>query len=57
MDSTRFCHHNFFFPSRAAAQRWVAGRDDIGILSIDEGFAVARDIAAALTRYEPGATR
>lgn len=51
-----FCHHNHFFPSRAHAERWAAGRTDIAILSIEDGFAVARDIAGALTRYEP-ATR
>lgn len=49
-----FCHHNFFFPDRATAQRWVADRGDIGILSIPEAFTVARDIAGALLRYEPG---
>lgn len=48
-----FCQHNHFFPSRAQAERWAAGRDDIAILSVEDGFAVARDMAAALTRYEP----
>jgi alkylmercury lyase len=52
-----FCHHNHFFPSRAHAEQWAAGRDDIAILSVEEGFAVARDMAGALTRYGPGAVR
>jgi alkylmercury lyase len=48
-----FCHHNFFFPNRAEAAKWAAGRDDIAILSIPDAFATARDIAGALLRYEP----
>ncbi|MGH3864387.1 organomercurial lyase [Actinokineospora sp.] len=52
-----FCHHNHFFPNRTQAEQWADGRDDIAILSIEDGFAVARDMAAALTRYEPGARR
>ncbi|MGH3647150.1 MAG: organomercurial lyase [Micromonosporaceae bacterium] len=47
-----FCHHSFFFPSREQAQQWATGHDDIEILSLDEGFAVARDIAAAWLRYD-----
>ena len=52
-----FCHHNHFFPNRAQAEQWAAGRDDLAILSIEDGFAVARDIGGALTRYEPEAAR
>lgn len=48
-----FCHHNHFFPSPAQAQRWAAGRDDIAIPSLDDGFAAAREMAGALLRYEP----
>ena len=36
-----FCHHNLFFPRRAQAERWAAGCDDIVIMSIEDGFAVA----------------
>jgi len=48
-----FCHHSFFFPSRASAEEWAAGRDDIEILTLDEGFEVAEAIADAILRYEP----
>jgi len=48
-----FCHHSFFFPSRAIAELWAAGRADIEILSPDDGFAVAQSLAGALLRYEP----
>lgn len=48
-----FCHHNHFFPDRTQAERWAAGRDDIVILSIEDGFAAARDMAGALLGYEP----
>lgn len=48
-----FCHHSFFFRSRAEAELWASGRDDIVMLAMDDGFAVARELAAALLRYEP----
>lgn len=48
-----FCHHSFFFPSREQAELWAAGREDIEILSLDEGFAIAQEVAGAFTRYEP----
>ncbi|MGH3466390.1 MAG: organomercurial lyase [Thermocrispum sp.] len=47
-----FCHHSFFFGNRANAEEWAAGRDDIDILSLDDGFAVARELAGALMRYD-----
>ncbi|MBK0868737.1 hypothetical protein INP57_18150 [Saccharopolyspora sp. HNM0986] len=47
-----FCHHSFFFLNRIEAEHWAAGRDDIATLSIEDGFDAARDMAAALTRYE-----
>ncbi len=46
------CHHSFFFPNHTEAEHWAAGRDDIAILSLDDGFAAARDMAAALTPYD-----
>ncbi|MFI7676387.1 organomercurial lyase [Actinophytocola sp. NPDC049390] len=53
-----FCHHNLFFPHRAHAKQWAAGRDnhgtDIVVMSIEDGYVVAREMAAALLRYEPG---
>ncbi len=48
-----FCHHSFFFPSRGQAEQWAADRDDIEILTLDEGFALAREWAGAFwLRYE-----
>ncbi|WP_219418052.1 organomercurial lyase [Pseudonocardia nigra] len=52
-----FCHHNHFFPNRAQAEQWAAGRDDIVILSIPDAFAAARDMGGALLRYEPETAR
>lgn len=42
------CHHIFFFLSRQEAEQWADGRTGIEILSIDEGYEVARLFAAAL---------
>lgn len=52
-----FCHHSFFFPSRTHAEEWAAGREDIEILALDEGFDVAVAEAAALMRYEQQVAR
>ncbi|MFC4004073.1 organomercurial lyase [Prauserella oleivorans] len=52
-----FCHHNLFFPNQAQAEQWAADRDDIAILSMPDAFTAARDMAAALLRYEPEGTR
>ena len=46
------CHYSLFFPSRSHAGQWVAGRDDIEILPLAEGFAAARELAAAMLRHE-----
>ncbi|WP_165367452.1 organomercurial lyase [Phytoactinopolyspora endophytica] len=48
-----FCHHSFFFRSRAEAEQWASGRDDVVILAMDVGLAVGHELAAALLRYEP----
>jgi len=37
-----FCHHVHFFASREQAERWAVGRDDIAILTVDEGFELGR---------------
>lgn len=47
-----FCHHSFLFPTRAGAEQWAAGRDDIEILSLDDGFTIAQALAGAWSRYE-----
>ncbi|NEE02610.1 organomercurial lyase [Phytoactinopolyspora halotolerans] len=48
-----FCHHSFFFRSRAEGDMWASGRDDVVMLEMDDGFDVARELATALLRYEP----
>lgn len=47
-----WCLHSFFFPTREQAERWADGRDDVEILTLDEGFARAREFAGAWLRYE-----
>ena len=39
-----FCHHIFFFASRDEAERWAAGRDDIEILPLDEGYELGKQL-------------
>jgi len=43
-----FCHHSFFFPSRAEAQQWAAGRENIEIVPVEEGFAIGRQLASRM---------
>jgi len=47
-----FCHHIFFFVSRAEAEQWAAGRKDIEILSLDEAFELGRLISGRLLAHE-----
>lgn len=39
-----FCRMVHFFASREEAERWAAGRDDIEILSLDQGFELGRQL-------------
>ena len=39
-----FCEHIHFFASREEAEQWAAGRDDIVILTVDEGFELGRQV-------------
>ena len=39
-----FCHHIHFFASHEEARQWANDRDDIAILTADEGFALERQI-------------
>lgn len=39
-----FCNHIHFFATRDEAERWATGRDDMAILSVDEGFAWQRPV-------------
>jgi alkylmercury lyase len=41
-----FCCHVHFFASREEAERWAADRDDIAVLSIEEGFELGRRLWA-----------
>jgi alkylmercury lyase len=46
-----FCHHVHFFPSREEAEQWAAGRDEIEIISVEEGFELVRQVAARILSY------
>lgn len=39
-----FCDHVHYFATRDEAERWAAGRGDIAILTVDEGFALGRRV-------------
>jgi alkylmercury lyase len=39
-----FCQHVHFFTTREEAKQWVVGREDIAILTVDEGFALGRQV-------------
>lgn len=45
------CNHSLFFADRAQAEQWASGRDDIAILPIQDGFAIARAVADSFLRY------
>lgn len=45
-----YCHHSFFFASRADAQAWAAARDDIAVITVAEGFDIAGAMADAVLR-------
>lgn len=42
------CHHSYFFTAPEHAARWAAGRDDVAIVPIEDGFTVARAFAEEL---------
>lgn len=46
-----FCHHIFFFTSREEGEQWAAGRDDIEILSLDEGFELGKQLWSKVLAY------
>jgi len=46
-----FCHHIFFFASRAEAEQWAAGRDDIEILTVEEGFELGKRVSRRLLAH------
>ncbi len=46
-----FCHHIFFFASRSEAEQWASGRDDIEILSLEEGYELAQQLWSDVLPY------
>jgi alkylmercury lyase len=46
------CNHSLFLPTREQAEQWADGRDDIAILPVQDGFAIARTIADGFLRYQ-----
>ncbi len=46
-----FCRHIYFFASREEAEQWAAGRDDIAILTVDEGFELGRQVWSRVLLY------
>ncbi len=46
-----FCHQIFFFASRQEGEEWAAGRDDIEILSVQEGFELGKQMWAKVLAY------
>jgi alkylmercury lyase len=39
-----FCQHVHFFATREEGERWATGREDIAILTVDEGFELGRRV-------------
>jgi Alkylmercury lyase len=39
-----FCTHVHFFASREEGEQWANGRDDIVLLTVEEGFAGERQV-------------
>ncbi|MCI0438954.1 MAG: alkylmercury lyase [Chloroflexi bacterium] len=39
---SQFCHHVYFFASRQEAEEWIAGRESIEVLTVDEAFELGR---------------
>ncbi len=46
-----FCHHIFFFASRSEAEQWASGREDIEILSLEEGYELAQQLWSNVLPY------
>ncbi len=43
---TTFCRHIHFFASREEAKRWAAARNDVAILTPDEGYRLGRQLTS-----------
>src|SRR6266852_2150300 len=46
-----FCNHIHFFASRAEAEQWAAVKANISVLTVDEGFALARQLLSRVLPY------
>ncbi len=46
-----FCHHVFFFASRKEAEEWAGGRDDIEILSVNEGYEFGQELCSEVLAH------
>jgi alkylmercury lyase len=43
-----FCNHVHYFSTREEGERWASGRDSIAILSVEEGFALGRQLGSVV---------
>jgi alkylmercury lyase len=46
-----FCNHILFFSSREEAGRWAAGKANIAVLTVDEGFDLGRQLWSRVLPY------
>ena len=46
-----FCQHIFFFTSQREADEWANGRDDIRMMSLDQGFELTKQLWAGVLSY------
>jgi len=46
-----FCRHVHFFATREEAERWSAGREEIAIVSVQEGFEVGQRLWSRVLSY------
>ena len=46
-----FCHQVYFFPSKQEAEEWIAGRDHIEVLTVDEAFELGRLAFSSVLKY------
>lgn len=53
-----FCHHVFFFASEEAGEQWISDRNDLFLITLEQGFELGRRVweakyAAALASEQP----
>ena len=49
-----FCHRIFFFSTREEGEQWADGRDDIRIVSVQEGYEYAMEIFSGVLSHAEG---